>query len=101
MNAIDNRSIVYAKQLLRLELAELNELMRLGAGIPGDEYRIGIITGLLGRRYMNVPVKEARPVVKEDVHGHKHASDHYSSRLLLGGGGWYGRGRWFEVVRRS
>ena len=59
MIGIDNCSIVYAKRVLRLELAELNEMMRLGAGIPGDEYRIGIITGLLGRRYMNVPVKES------------------------------------------
>ena len=48
MNGIDNRSFVYAKRVMRLELAELNEMMRLGAGIPGDEYRIGIILGLLG-----------------------------------------------------
>ena len=59
MNAINNCSFAYAKRVLRLELAELNEMMRLGASIPGDEYRIGIITGLLGRRYMNVPVEES------------------------------------------
>jgi hypothetical protein len=40
MNGIDNRSNVYAKRLMRLKLAELNELARLGAGIPGDEQRI-------------------------------------------------------------
>jgi hypothetical protein len=56
MNGIDNCSFVYAKRVMRLELAELNEMMRLGAGIPGDEYRIGIITGILGRWHMNVPV---------------------------------------------
>ncbi|HEY8007133.1 MAG TPA: hypothetical protein VIE66_10145 [Methylocella sp.] len=39
MNAIDNCSNVYAKRVLRLELAELNEMMRLGAGIPGEEYQ--------------------------------------------------------------
>ncbi len=59
MNGIDNRSFVYAKRVMRLELAELNEMMRLGAGIPGDEYRIGIILGLLGRWHMDVPVEES------------------------------------------
>jgi hypothetical protein len=84
MNGIDNRSFVYAKRVMRLELAELNEMMRLGAGIPGDEYRIGIgiIIGLLGRWHMDVPVEESAHGAKEDVYGHKHASNHYSSRAV-------------------
>ncbi len=59
MNAIDNRSNVYAKRLIRLQLAELNELVRLGAGIPGDEQRIEIIKGLLEQWHMDVPVEES------------------------------------------
>jgi hypothetical protein len=61
MNGIDNRSNVFAKRLMRLELAELNELVRLGAGMPGDEQRIEMITGLLGQWHMDVPVEESAP----------------------------------------
>ena len=53
MNGIDNRSNVYAKRLMRLKLAELNELVRLGAGMPGDEQRIEMIKGLLGQWHMD------------------------------------------------
>lgn len=61
MNAIDNRSNVYAKRLMRLQLAELNELVRLGAGIPGDDQRIKMIKGLLEQWHMDVPVEESAP----------------------------------------
>ncbi|WGJ13752.1 hypothetical protein QEV83_13815 [Methylocapsa sp. D3K7] len=59
MNAIDNRSNVYAKRLIRLQFADLNELVRLGAGIPGDEQRIEIIKGLLEQWDMDLPVEES------------------------------------------
>jgi hypothetical protein len=49
MNGIDNRSNVYAKRLMRLQLAGLKEMMSLGAGIPGDEQRIEMIKGILGQ----------------------------------------------------
>jgi hypothetical protein len=34
--------------LMQRELAELKEMVRLGAGLPGDEQRIEMIKGLLG-----------------------------------------------------
>jgi hypothetical protein len=37
------------KRLMRRDLAELKEMVRLGAGIPGDEQRIEMIKGLLAR----------------------------------------------------
>jgi hypothetical protein len=36
-------------RLMQRELAELKEMVRLGAGIPGDEQRIEIIKGVLAR----------------------------------------------------
>ena len=35
--------------LVRRELAELREMVRLGAGIPGEEQRIKMIKGLIAR----------------------------------------------------
>jgi hypothetical protein len=61
MNGIDNRSNVYAKRLMRLKLAELNELARLGASIPGDEQRIEMIKGLLVQWHMDEPVEDSAP----------------------------------------
>jgi hypothetical protein len=43
-------------RLMRRELAELTEMMSLGAGIPGDEQRIDMIKGLLARWHKKVPV---------------------------------------------
>ena len=37
------------KRRMRRELAELKEMVRLGAGIPGDEQRIEMIKGLIAR----------------------------------------------------
>ena len=62
MNGIDSRSKVYAKRLMRLKLSELNELVRLGAGIPGDEQRIEMIKGLLRQWHMDVSWSEPGPI---------------------------------------
>jgi hypothetical protein len=43
-------------RLMRRELAELTEMMSLGAGIPGGEQRIDMIKGLLARWHKKVPV---------------------------------------------
>ena len=40
MNGIDNQGFADNVKRLRLELAELKEMVRLGAGLPGDEQRI-------------------------------------------------------------
>jgi len=37
------------KRRMRRELAELREMVRLGAGIPGEEQRIKMIKGLIAR----------------------------------------------------
>jgi Protein of unknown function (DUF2852) len=37
------------KRRMRRELAELNEMVRLGAGMPGEEQRIKMIKGLIAR----------------------------------------------------
>ena len=37
------------KRRMRRDLAELKEMVRLGAGIPGDEQRIKMIKGLIAR----------------------------------------------------
>ena len=67
MNGIDNCSIVYAKRVMRLELADLNEMVRLGAGISGDDHRIEIITGLLEQWDMDVPPRKARRRLRGDA----------------------------------
>jgi hypothetical protein len=41
---------------LRRDLIELKEMVRLGAGIPGDKQRIEMIKGLLARRQKIAPV---------------------------------------------
>ena len=37
------------KRRMRRDLAELKEMVRLGAGIPGDKQRIEMIKGLIAR----------------------------------------------------
>jgi len=46
MNGILDRSFTSDIRRLRHDLAELEEMVRLGAGIPGDEHRIEMIKGL-------------------------------------------------------
>ena len=40
MNGIDNHGFADNAKRLRRELAELKEMVKLGAGLPGDEQRI-------------------------------------------------------------
>jgi hypothetical protein len=47
MNGIDNHGLADNAERLRRELAELKEMGKLGAGLPGDEQRIEIAKCLL------------------------------------------------------
>ena len=49
MNGRDNCGFADNIKLLRRDLAELKEMVRLGARIPGDEQRIEAIKGLLAQ----------------------------------------------------
>jgi hypothetical protein len=49
MNGRDNYGFADNIKLLRRDLAELKEMVRLGARIPGDEQRIEAIKGLLAQ----------------------------------------------------
>ncbi|HUB65373.1 MAG TPA: hypothetical protein VL996_13180 [Methylocella sp.] len=56
-NGIDKRGITGAiKRLMRRDLAELKEMVRLGAGVPGDEQRIEMINALLARWHAIAPM---------------------------------------------
>ncbi len=59
MNGIDNRSNVYAKWLMRLQLADLTESAKIGAGMLGDDQKIKMIRGLLEQWDMDVPSEES------------------------------------------
>jgi hypothetical protein len=50
MNGIYNIGVADDVKRLRRDLIELKEMVRLGAGIPGDTLRIEMIKGLLARR---------------------------------------------------
>ena len=56
MNGIANRGFTNNLKRLRRDLAELEEMVRLGAGIPGDEQRIEMIKGLFARLHKMAPV---------------------------------------------
>ena len=56
MNGIDRGFADGVIRLMQRELAELKEMMSLGAGIPGDEQRIEMIKGLLSRWPKIMPV---------------------------------------------
>jgi hypothetical protein len=47
MNGIDDRGFAYHAKRVRRELVELKEMVRLGAGVPGDEQRIEMAKCLL------------------------------------------------------
>jgi hypothetical protein len=47
MNGIDNHGFADDAKRLRRELVELKEMVRLGAGVPGDEQRIEMAKCLL------------------------------------------------------
>jgi hypothetical protein len=56
INGADKRGFADDVKRLRRDLAELKEMVRLGAGIPGDEQRIEMIKDLLARWQMIAPV---------------------------------------------
>lgn len=56
MNRTDNHGVTDDVKRLRCDLAELNEMVRLGASIPGDEERIEMIKKLLARQRKTAPV---------------------------------------------
>ncbi|MGO8844740.1 MAG: hypothetical protein ACLQFI_05280 [Methylocella sp.] len=47
MNGIDNHGFADNAKRLRRELAELKEMVKLGAGLPGDAQRIEMVKCLL------------------------------------------------------
>ena len=47
MNGIDNHGFAVNVRRLRRELAELNEMMKLGAGLPGKAQRVEIAKRLV------------------------------------------------------
>ncbi|HUI21062.1 MAG TPA: WW domain binding protein 11 [Methylocella sp.] len=47
MNGLETISVAKDTRRLRRELAELKEMVRLGAGIPGDKQRIEVLERLL------------------------------------------------------
>jgi hypothetical protein len=49
MNGLDNHNFAANIRGLRRDLANLKEMVRLGARIPGDEQTIAAIKGLLDR----------------------------------------------------
>jgi hypothetical protein len=55
-NGVDKRGFADDVKRLRRDLAELKEMVRLGAGIPGDEQRIEMIKDLLARWQKIAPV---------------------------------------------
>ena len=60
MNGIYNIGVADDVKRLRRDLIELKEMVRLGAGIPGDKLRIEMIKGLLARRQQIAPVTVER-----------------------------------------
>jgi hypothetical protein len=57
MSGIDKRGFTDdVKRLLRRDLIQLKEMVRLGAAVPGDEQRIEIINGLLTRWHNIAPL---------------------------------------------
>lgn len=56
MNRIDNHGLADDVKRLRRDLVELNEMVRLGAGMPGDKERIEMIKELLARRHKIAPL---------------------------------------------
>jgi hypothetical protein len=56
MNGRDNRDFADKINLLRRDLAELKEMVRLGARIPGDDQRIEQIKLLLEQWRVFAPV---------------------------------------------
>ena len=56
INGADKRGFADDVKRLRRDLAELKEMVRLGAGIPGDEQRIEMIKDLLARWQKIAPV---------------------------------------------
>ncbi len=67
MNGIANRSFANNLKRLRRDLAELEEMVRLGAGIPGDEQRIEMIKGLFARLHKMAPVV---PLILVEIESH-------------------------------
>ena len=67
MNGIANRGFANNLKRLRRDLAELEEMVRLGAGIPGDEQRIEMIKGLFARLHKMAPVV---PLILAEIEGH-------------------------------
>jgi hypothetical protein len=49
MNGLDNHNFAANIKGLRRDLANLKEMVRLGARVPGDEQTIAAIKGLLDR----------------------------------------------------
>jgi len=67
MNGIANRGFANNLKRLRRDLAELEEMVRLGAGIPGDEQRIEMIKGLFARLHKMAPVV---PLILAEIESH-------------------------------
>jgi hypothetical protein len=55
-NGVHKRGFADDVKRLRRDLAELKEMVRLGAGVPGDEQRIEMIKDLLARWQKIAPV---------------------------------------------
>jgi len=67
MNGTTNRGFTNDIKRLRRDLAELEEMVRLGAGIPGDEQRIEMIKGLFARLHKMAPVV---PLILAEIESH-------------------------------
>jgi hypothetical protein len=72
MNGLHNCGFADNFKWLRRDLAELKEMVRLGAGIPGDEQRIETLKGVLARwqAFASVTILDAvacRPSIESDA----------------------------------